>query len=226
MTKGMPERTDRLWHDQPAVDGGVDYLSIPDPAGPLSLSVTMPKERCCVDGLYRQYWGELCGWLRKQYGAGPPDPEDVAQQAFTKYVNLKGAQNVKNPRAFLYTMARNIFLDNRRHDKCAESYIEEKLQQGEGEQIEEITPERVATEKERFALMVAATKKLPHKQQVVLTMNRMQGLSYSQISKKTGWSAADICRQMNAAMQTLADAVEKGQARKINQQASERGADQ
>lgn len=37
-----------------------------------------------IDALYRAHAGDLVAWLRKMFGDGPPEPEDMAQQAFLK----------------------------------------------------------------------------------------------------------------------------------------------
>ncbi len=54
-----------------------------------------------VAELYRQYWHELCAWLYAQFGAGPPEPEDVAQQTFVKFADLQGKCQIENPKALV-----------------------------------------------------------------------------------------------------------------------------
>lgn len=55
--------------------------------------------------IYRQYWSELCNYVLKTFGAGPPDPEDVAQAAFAKFAALENTDNIENKRAYLYSTA-------------------------------------------------------------------------------------------------------------------------
>jgi hypothetical protein len=55
--------------------------------------------------------------IRATFGFRAADPQDVAHSAFARYVSIDVRQAVENPRAFLYTTARNIALDITRHIK-------------------------------------------------------------------------------------------------------------
>ena len=44
--------------------------------------------------LYRDYFGQLSGTLRKIYGNGPPDPNDIAQQAFEKVIKRGASRGI------------------------------------------------------------------------------------------------------------------------------------
>ena len=164
-----------------------------------------------LEQAYRQYWSELCKYINTKFGPGPPDPEDVAQLAFTRYAALENPAEVKNPRAYLYSTARNIVFDHYRKDKVARSYADDIQAQPELYGLEEITPEHVSIERDRLNIISEAIRRLPEKQQVVLTLKRCHGATYAQIAARTGWSMADISRQLSRALETLSavrDAIE------------------
>ena len=161
-----------------------------------------------LDDLYRRHAADIRATLLKTFGAGPPEPDDVVHEAFAKYASLDDPARVNNPRAFLYTTARNIVLDHKRRQKRVEAYVAQALHEAAALKLEGITSERVIIEKERFKIMVGAMKKLPRKQRVVLTMNRLHGKSYAEISRLTGWSAGDISRQMNAGLEAISEALD------------------
>lgn len=163
-----------------------------------------------LEDLYRTYFLEMVGRIAKLFGPGPPDPEDVVQAAFVRYASLKSTDEIENPRAFVYKAARNIVLDHKRRAKNAQAYIDAVLADAGATNLEEITPERVLVQKNRFELMIAAAQKLPRKQQRVLIMNRVEGKSYAEIARETGWSAGDISRQMSMAVEALGEAIERG----------------
>ena len=151
---------------------------------------------------YRRYWGELCSYLRRRFGPGPPEPEDVAQSAFARLAELGASSGIRDRRAFLFTIACNLVLDEKRRRRTQGRCIDEDLRSA-GEVLEEITPERVLLERERFEILAAAIKRLPRKQQRVLILSRYHGETYAQISKRTGWSLADISRQVTRALAAL-----------------------
>lgn len=158
--------------------------------------------------LYDSLWSDLCGYIQAKFGAGPPEPADVAQTAFTRFAALDEPAQVKNPKAFLFATARNIVIDHYRRETRFDAYVSDVLHRSAEISLEAITPERVSLAKERFRILNDTVKQLPHKQQVVLSLNRFHGLSYSEISRKTGWSMSDISRQVTSAIQALSKALE------------------
>jgi RNA polymerase sigma-70 factor (ECF subfamily) len=159
--------------------------------------------------LYRAHWQELCRYVNRTFGAGPPEPEDVVQIAFTRYAALDEPQRVQNPRAFLFTTVRNIVLDYRRSQDRVERYVKDALARAGEDLLDEISPERVLMERQRFDALNAAIKRLPEKQQRVLAMNRYHGMTYEAISGRTGWSLADISRQVTRAVAALDTALKE-----------------
>lgn len=162
-----------------------------------------------LDALYRQHFDELCLSIRQSFGSGPPDPEDVVQSAFAKFASIKNKDKIRDARSFLFIMARNIVLDFKRSRKTSDAYIEEQIALDRDLKLEGITPERVVLSKQRFETLVEAMRALPRKQQKILYMSRLEGKSYREISKETGWSAADISRNMNAGIQALVASLER-----------------
>src|SRR5690242_5843682 len=70
-----------------------------------------------VEELYRNHFANLCRTLRRIYGNGPPEPEDLAQQAFEKITSLRSLDYVENPRAFLFKVAINLGVKSLRRVK-------------------------------------------------------------------------------------------------------------
>lgn len=162
-----------------------------------------------LEDLYRAHFSDLCANIRKSFGSGPPEPEDAVQSAFEKFAKLKNPDEVRDARAFLYVAARNVVLDYKRSAKVANAYIAEQIALDQELKLEGITPERVVESKQRFETLVAAMRALPEKQQLILAMSRLEGKSYREIHKETGWSAGDISRNMNAGISALVIALKR-----------------
>ena len=67
--------------------------------------------RAWLDVLYRRHWTDLCAWLRRRYGDGPPEPEDVAAEAFAKLAAKSDIAQVRDARAYLFTTAARCAID-------------------------------------------------------------------------------------------------------------------
>lgn len=164
-----------------------------------------------LDELYRSSFSRIVDNVRRAFGPGPPEPEDVVQAAFVKFAAHKNQASIKDPNSFIFIAARNIIFDHKRRNKVFDRYLSEQMAFDSEFRLEEITPERVLESKERFSEMVTAIKRLPEKQQVILAMSRIEGKTYAEISSLTGWSQADICRQLKAGMKRLAKDMRRGE---------------
>jgi RNA polymerase sigma-70 factor (ECF subfamily) len=156
------------------------------------------------DTFYRVHWADLCAQLKRSFGQGPPEPEDVAQAAFIRWAALDDTSRIKNHRAFLYTIAKNILLEAKRDTERKSGYASALVEKYTGSAIEEVTPERVLMQKQRFDLITEAISRLPDKQRTVVRMHRIEGQTYQQIVGATGWSYGDVYRQMDMALAALA----------------------
>jgi RNA polymerase sigma factor (sigma-70 family) len=161
------------------------------------------------EALYRSYWKDLCQQLRSAFGAGPPEPEDVAQAAFERLAALEDPARVNNPKAFLLVTARNIVFDHKRRSGRHFEYARSVLSEHSGPSLDVLSPERLLIEKERFQNIRVAVESLPYKQKVVLRLHRQLGYTYQKIAEETGWSYGDVYRQMEFALVALCSALKR-----------------
>jgi RNA polymerase sigma factor (sigma-70 family) len=153
--------------------------------------------------IYRAHFRELCLRLRWVYKGGPPDPEDLAQTAFEKLSEFKDLSRIENPRAFLFRTAVNIGLNAIERNRVARRFAERELAAANTPVLEENTPEDVYSLKQRLERTQAAFGSLTAKQKEIVTRSRILGQTYEEIQAETGWSQADISRQLNAALNAM-----------------------
>jgi len=160
-----------------------------------------------VERLYRDHWKVLCGRLRKVFGSGPPEPEDLAQTAFEKLLEYTDAARLDDPASFLFRIAINAGRDRRRHIVRAKALIEAQLAPEGLEPVDQITPSNVYETRERIAVTERALASLTPKQREVLIRSRLKGETFEQIRDARGWSKADISRTLQAALGVLQSAM-------------------
>lgn len=153
--------------------------------------------------LYQHYWPELCARLRSRFGAGPPDPEDIAQQAFVKYSELSDSHRIENPKAFIYTVARNLFIDQFRRMDKQQQIIDQIFEELNIEPVVEASAEQVALQSERNYLIEKAISGFSDKQRMLMTMSVIEGKTYRQIAAETGYALANISRTIKLAQQQI-----------------------
>lgn len=156
-----------------------------------------------VRRIYDQHWHDLCRYVAGTFGEGPPEPEDVAQAAFTKFAALKAPQAMESPYGFLRTTARNIVISHKRHDKVRRAYLKEA---GEGifaEGGDDFTAERVLLGKERLDVVTAALQRMPRRRRRMLLLHRVHGLSQAEVARRMGLSASAVKKQITRALNEL-----------------------
>lgn len=196
---------DKIWVEEG--DGSAKANSRPqDGHRPVSLSGPPPSSNIVqlanhrfMEALYRSCWNELCGWLHRRFGPGPPEPEDVAQLAFRKIAEMEDVSVIVDPRAFLYTVAARTAVSGLRSRYRAQAFVDSEMRENALE-VEEITPDRVYTGKERLRIVELGLAKLSEMQREIVFRNRVLGQTYAQISEDTGWSLASISRHLQAAL--------------------------
>src|SRR5687768_9311657 len=92
-----------------------------------------------VAALYAEHWAELCAYLRRTFGPGPPEPEDVAQATFIRFAQLERHDAIENPRAFLQRMAHNIAVSELRKARTHDKYLADGWHQIIAEQGNDLT---------------------------------------------------------------------------------------
>ena len=161
-----------------------------------------------LKALYERHWGELCQYISKAFGAGPPDPEDVAQTAFMKYASLDRPADILNPRAFLYAAARNTVADYHRRAATRRRHAGELRRTAEDDDRCALSPERVLLGKERFAILQGVLQRMPRRRRAMLLLNRFDGVSLTEIARRFGISEAAVRKQIRLAMRDCMAALE------------------
>jgi len=193
------------------------YVRRDEETAELRLSASEQRESGnSVAWLYRDYRSELVERLRRIFGAGPPEPEDLAQEAFAKFASMTRYHDAEHPKALVYRMALNIGFNASKRISVARRYIEAALREADAEPLEEMSPEDVYTSRERLTSLVKATAKLSDKQREILARSRIQGETYAEISEATGWSSSDISRQLQSAMVILLSELDDGDERDVS----------
>ncbi len=132
-------------------------------------------------------------------------PEDVVQSAFAKMLEADVAE-IEEPRAYLARIARNLAIDEiRRRERSGVSFVSE-AQMDRHDADDDLTPEEMLIEGERFAYMMAVVLALPEKERLALVMFKLKGLSHAEIGRRLGVSQHNVPRYLSRALAKCAAA--------------------
>lgn len=117
-------------------------------------------------------------WLRVRFPR--MDTDDLVQESFLRILRAHSAQPIEHPKTFLFTIARNLALNQIRHDRHEHR-----------EALREIDPSSVLDEKpgipeslvrrQEHELLTQALQALPERARQVFTLRRIYGLSIREI---------------------------------------------
>lgn len=162
-----------------------------------------------LEQLYQNHLGELVGYLRKAFGNGPPDPEDIAQEAFSRLAAQQDLSLIDNMRAFLWRTARNLLISQRRSAVARGKYdfeIEHLFFAIKGPGL---SPESVLEAKEQLEIIDKALNIMPERRRKAFLWHRIDGLSFTDIGRKLGIDRRAVVRHISIAATDIEIALSK-----------------
>lgn len=154
------------------------------------------RETAWLQRLYDCFAAPLTNGLRRHFGNGPPDPEDMMQQAFQKLIERKDGREIKNIRGFLWRTARNLTLNELRARETRSKYDYELEQLYFTGGWDESTPERVLSMQEQLRQIDAVLRTLPTLQRRCFILHKVEGLSVMNVCERTGLSKTSVYRHI------------------------------
>ena len=146
--------------------------------------------------LYAESANELTAYLRKVFGDGPPEPEDIAQQAFTRLAEYQDLNRVRNQKAFLWRTARNLALSHRRNIDTRSKYEFEIEQLYFAARGNDSPPERVLEVKQQLRAINAVLQRMPERRRQALIWHRIDGLNAAAVARRMGITRAGAVKHI------------------------------
>ncbi|OZI54213.1 sigma-70 family RNA polymerase sigma factor [Bordetella genomosp. 5] len=155
-----------------------------------------PTEQSAVASLYTAHQPWLQRWLSRRLGCAH-DAADLTQDTFIRLMNGRQAQALREPRAFLTTLAQRVLVDFWRRRELERAYLDSLA----------ALPEAHAPSEESRALVLEALTqidrmlaRLPAKARAAFLLSQLDGLSYPQIARQLGVAEISVRRYMKQAI--------------------------
>jgi len=150
---------------------------------------------------------DLRGWLRRRL-VPPADVEDIVQECYCRLAQLRSIEEIDSPRAYLFTMARNLVHRQRRHARVV--WIESISADEVGELASESPlQDRVAAARQEVDRVRRALATLSERARRIFVMRRVEGLSQKEIAVALGVTETivenDASRSLRAILRHLTD---------------------
>lgn len=149
-----------------------------------------------LHALYRNHHGWLYGWLRRKLD-NAADAADLAQDTFVRILGKPQPCEIREPRAFLVTVAGGLVANHWRRQALEQAYLEALA----------VQPEPVAPSLETRQLILATLEEisrcldgLPARVREIFLLSQLDGLTYPQIAVRLGLSVNVVQKAMTRAV--------------------------
>ncbi|MET0498649.1 MAG: sigma-70 family RNA polymerase sigma factor [Steroidobacteraceae bacterium] len=143
----------------------------------------------------RSYWDQLFGQHRPGLAAfirrrvrRPADASDLTQEVYLRFLRADRAELIRNPEAYLYTVAANLLREQSVLDRRWDRTIDAGDPPAEAALVNFLTPEDEVDFEARMSRITESIDALPAKFRAALIMQYRDGLTYEQIAERLGVS--------------------------------------
>ena len=124
--------------------------------------------------------------------------DDIVQETFLKIWSMRGSIREETVKALLYTIAGNIIKNHYKHLKVEYSFQKENSMESPSE-----SADAEVRMSELNSQLQQALAEIPQGSREVFLMNRIEGLSYTEIAERLNLSVKAIEKRMSEALRVL-----------------------
>ncbi|HBR98635.1 MAG TPA: hypothetical protein DD979_14865 [Gammaproteobacteria bacterium] len=146
--------------------------------------------------LYQAHAKHIINGLRRTFGDGPPEPEDITQIAFQKLIERGNLADIRDVRSFLWRTARNLTLNEKRAMQTRASYDFEIENLFFAQHRDEATPERLLHAKEQLQCIDEVLRQMPTRRRRSFLLHKVEALSIAETAKTLGISKSTAHREV------------------------------
>lgn len=158
-------------------------------------------DREALDDLLHAYWGPVVAYITRAFGfRDPSSAHDVAQEAFLKVWERRRDWRGGSVRAYLFRIARNLYLDEMRRGSARER-AELKSDVVEGRSPR--TPDRILEQSELVERVHQLVQEMSDRRREAFTLVYLQGLSYREAAAVMEVSEKTVGNHLTAALGEL-----------------------
>ncbi|NCP21739.1 MAG: RNA polymerase subunit sigma-70 [Flavobacteriales bacterium CG03_land_8_20_14_0_80_35_15] len=153
------------------------------------------------ESLYNKHAKDLRNYLYYKFG-NLESAEDIVQESFIKLWQKCADVVLEKAKSFLYTVATNMFLNEKSHDK-----VVLKFQQIPQNDTNIESPEFLMLEKEYLVKLQKTLAQLPDGQREVFLLNRIDKKTYAEIAELLNISVKAVEKRMHNALKQLREKI-------------------
>ena len=160
---------------------------------------TIDNNSTCKDSVYQSLFHDYAKAIRNfiySKCGNAAMAEDIAQDAFVKLWQKCKEVPVDKAKSFLYAVANNLFIDQKRHEKVVLAYHGK----ANVSTVSIESPHFQLEEKEFKIKIEQLINSMPEKSRVVFLMSRIEKFTYREIAERLGISQKAVEKRMHKSL--------------------------
>jgi|SRR5882757_9256347 len=146
----------------------------------------------------------LVRFLRRKW-VNASEVEDIRHDIYVRILEAAERERPTTPKAFLFTIAKNLLIDRARHNRIVAIDLLEDFDEL-GVLIDEVSPERKASGHEQLRRLAGLFDRLSKRQRQVVWMRRIEGLPQKEIARRLEIAEGTVEKHLVLGIKALADA--------------------
>ncbi|MEM1134126.1 MAG: sigma factor-like helix-turn-helix DNA-binding protein [Pseudomonadota bacterium] len=164
-------------------------------------------DQSLLSRLYQNYFAKLVAGLRATYGAGPPDPGDIAQKTFTRLSARTDLDDIHDLEGYAWIAARNIMMSEKRALRVRADHAAQAENGLFGDICDNLDPERVLIAREELDLVMETLQNMPERRRKIFLACRVDGMTLEQAGRLCGVSSSAAIRHVAIATAAISEAL-------------------
>ncbi|RMB04943.1 RNA polymerase sigma factor [Eilatimonas milleporae] len=137
--------------------------------------------------------------LRDRFGNGPPDPDDIAQEAYRRVLEKDDPSSIRNLKAFLWRTARNLVFDALKSENSRSKYDFEIEQIFFPLKSDISSPETVMIAREQLKAINELLRTMPANRRRAIMLYRVERLTQAEIARRLKISRTMVSKHLATA---------------------------
>jgi RNA polymerase sigma-70 factor (family 1) len=163
-------------------------------------------DKFAIKELFRRYYNSLCRFATR-FVHSDEDVEDIVESVFEKiWTNREKLDSTQRIRSYLFKLTQNQALDFLKARGNRHIALSKWIDSEESKKLRVIScsdPAQEMIDNEVRAAVAEAIERLPQRCKLVFTLNRQEGLSYSEIADVLDISERTVANQIVRALKQL-----------------------
>lgn len=157
---------------------------------------------------YKDHFRQFVAELRSAFGSGPPDPEDVAQQAFEKLLRHDDPSSpIRNVKAYIWQVARNIIISDLRRQQTTRQRDQDYSAHHFDDGGYLLSPERVLESRQQIKRAELKLAAMPPQRRKAFVLVRFENMTQLEAARQLGISRPAVTKHIAKATKELLEAL-------------------